>query len=594
MADLSSVTNNMLPVSSETFETTLAGSIAAGATTVPMIDTIEYADGDVVVLTVDPGTEDQATFTGVISGNDVIEVLWTEGNVGADHDAGATVIDYDSATHYNLVTKLLRQIASQDGKLLTSAVQQALNISGSAPADWTPLATVPSVSSVDGINQATLQFPSVNYTDRIQPGTRLRIPRNTTPPTQNFAFTRSGSQYARNTAPTGLTQTDDLTFMAWIKVNSLDTTNATPIIARRANTGNGWQFRVGAQGNIEVIGISGNTNYRAAGSRIAVELGEWVHVAGTLDMSTNSLRIYFNGIEVGASTESGGTPPAFFTSAGDLVLGFNSVTGAASYFDGEMADVRVYNSIRTEADICSDMNNYPATNAGMIAWFKGEGSWNDSSVNANHLTAVGTPSNSTANHPWKAIEYGIVTSVNYVAPNTNVTVYTGKKHCIPNGTLQATSYSNFRVPFGFPSESTAWEVSMYLINSTAAAPAKTIWYRPQPVSFMIPIGAWDAGYNITGRVAFTSTLYITQSITLSTLTNAPSDNRFTSYAGHDLPSGNTVNMSLLAVNSPVKIATPTRYYPLHYINGSGASSDNSGFYGATQYGSRVYFKCAYL
>lgn len=116
MADLSSLSDNFFTVASETFTDNLSSSILAGATTVPVNSAVEYTEGDCVALTVNPGTNDEATFIGKKdSGNQFIECVWTEGNTGVGHDAGATIIDYDSASHHNAQTKGIKVEHNDDG-----------------------------------------------------------------------------------------------------------------------------------------------------------------------------------------------------------------------------------------------------------------------------------------------------------------------------------------------------------------------------------------------------------------------------------------------------------------------------------------------
>lgn len=116
MADLSSVTDNYFTIASESFADNLSSSILAGATTVPVNSAVEYATGDTVCLTVEPGTVNEATFIGKKdSGNQFIECVWTEGNVGVGHDAGATIVDYDSATHHSAQSKGMKQEHNDDG-----------------------------------------------------------------------------------------------------------------------------------------------------------------------------------------------------------------------------------------------------------------------------------------------------------------------------------------------------------------------------------------------------------------------------------------------------------------------------------------------
>jgi microcystin-dependent protein len=114
MANIASVVK-YFPVASETFEDNLSASIAAGATIVPVNLASEYTDGDVVCAVVDPGTANEAVFTGTKNGSQFENCVWTEGNTGVGHANGATVVDYISATHISMMTKGLLKEHNEDG-----------------------------------------------------------------------------------------------------------------------------------------------------------------------------------------------------------------------------------------------------------------------------------------------------------------------------------------------------------------------------------------------------------------------------------------------------------------------------------------------
>jgi hypothetical protein len=115
MPDLSAVTNNYFTKSDETFADNLSSSILALAATVPVNSTAPYVDGDQCVITVEPGTVRQATFTGTVSGNSFVDCIWTEGDLSIGHTSGRTVTDYDSATHFAMLTKGVQQEHDPDG-----------------------------------------------------------------------------------------------------------------------------------------------------------------------------------------------------------------------------------------------------------------------------------------------------------------------------------------------------------------------------------------------------------------------------------------------------------------------------------------------
>lgn len=118
MANLTGLTQNFFPTASETYANNLSSSISALAATVAVNSANEYADGDVATITVDAGTANEATFTGVKASSPArfTNCVWTEGNLGVGHASGATVIDYDSATHMSQVSKGILVEHKQNGQ----------------------------------------------------------------------------------------------------------------------------------------------------------------------------------------------------------------------------------------------------------------------------------------------------------------------------------------------------------------------------------------------------------------------------------------------------------------------------------------------
>ena len=133
MADLSGVTTTTLPTVDETFADNLSNSAGSGDVTVSLNNSAPYSDGDIVALTVDPDTAKQATFIGEVSGNSIINVKWTEGNLGASHDIGAVVVDYVSATHWGMISKHLGKSLNPNGSYKLTSELRALIAEASAP-----------------------------------------------------------------------------------------------------------------------------------------------------------------------------------------------------------------------------------------------------------------------------------------------------------------------------------------------------------------------------------------------------------------------------------------------------------------------------
>lgn len=115
MPIISSVTDYFATVFENTVTMSLGGTIAPGATTVPVNGMTNYSNGQVVVFTVDGPTPSlKQVFTGTVSGTDVVNVVWTYGT-NQTHTTGAPVIDYVSATTFDMVTTGILKQHTQTG-----------------------------------------------------------------------------------------------------------------------------------------------------------------------------------------------------------------------------------------------------------------------------------------------------------------------------------------------------------------------------------------------------------------------------------------------------------------------------------------------
>lgn len=116
MADVSSAIKHF-PTAKEGFTTTTSGSISPGATSVGLSSVAGLTNGDYMVFVIDPtdSTKKQA-FAGTVdvSGTQITNVIWTEGT-NTTHSTGATVVDYETATHWALYNKGMLVEHDQDG-----------------------------------------------------------------------------------------------------------------------------------------------------------------------------------------------------------------------------------------------------------------------------------------------------------------------------------------------------------------------------------------------------------------------------------------------------------------------------------------------
>lgn len=592
MADLSLVTDNFLPTASETFSDNLSGSIAAGAVTVPVNSAAEYADGEVVVLTVEPGTANEATFVGKkdVGSNQFIECIWTEGNTAVGHDAGSTIIDYDSATHYNLLSLALQGIMNQDGTLKDDPIRTALGLSDASNDGWEVFPYTFSVSSGYNKGQKEFDLTVANQDVRsiLSNGMKLRLERSTTAPTQCFDCESSSSQYASRASGsvTGAisTVTDDITCEAWIKPESV-TAKGWIVSKFNASAVNGFGMNLEAGGTLRIIG--GNaSNYDYGISSIAVELREWSHVAATLDMSGAAATLYINGVSVNVTYTNGSATA--FVNAGNLQVGaYNGI----EYFDGKISDVRVWNVVRTATQIRDNYNQQLVGNeTNLIFYAKLNGDFNDSTSSANHLTGSGGAVATDVDNPMKSTEYAKIVKIAYSAPNSTVTVYTGTDHNIPNMTLNSPYYSTQGAPYGFPAAETKWTTTITLdrvVERPQATPTINQWYNLGNFIPSIPTGEWvvtgSGTIGATGNAGPASPYY-----TLSTANNTAGDLEGFDGGGYGSTSGLT-HLSPIFGQATISLTAQT----LYYLNGKvdTASTDLRWYSGRGAPVIRL--KCAY-
>lgn len=598
MSDLSLVTSNFFPTAHESFEDTLSSTILAGAATVPITNLSEYNDGDVVVLTLEPGTANEATCIGVKASTPyrLTDVKWTEGNTGVGHNAGVTVIDYDSATHYNVLTKWLKMIANQDGTLKAQPIRDALGLGATDVNGWEASAYTFAVTS--GYNKGQKEFDLTiannNATTVLSKGMRLRLQRGTTAPTQCADLEASSSQYAADTSVSGLIFTDDWTVEAWINPESYGTTLA-PILSRYNGTSGFYLSLDSSTGQLVMKGMNaGAGNVSQVSSYQSVPLNKWTHVAVKLDMSAftysnTTSQVYINGVEVPGVVSRAGSNPTAIIQAGDLQIGKDNTT---NYFDGKISDVRLWNVLRTTTQIRDNMNQQlVGSETNLMGYWKLNGNFTDSTVNANTLTGSGGAVATNLDNPMKDTEYGIITDISYSAPNTTVRVFTGTDHNIPNMTLNAAYYSTQAVPYGFPAAKTKWRVEAYWRAGHGFGVAVSdTWYNPGSHQLAVPVGEWSLGYKAMFGAYRLGTTAATIFITLSGTTSTETDKEFTLWTQTENPSGTTAQRVPGFVERPfTSTAQIVQYLD---VKVSGGNHDEVKIYG-DQGVTVIFAQCAY-
>ncbi len=212
------------------------------------------------------------------------------------------------------------------------------------------------------------------------------------------------SDYLNASSPTILDDMSSMTISAWIYPNVQGTSSR--LVSK--NSSSGWIFRISSTNQ---LGFSAST----AGSDVDKYSGtdkilqkQWYHVTATwtrLHLGS-SINLYINGVLVPTGSSTDGTAPVSADTSSNVYV---ATSGAlSSYFNGKIDDVKIYNYVRTPAQIAWDYNRGKP-----VAWWKMDEcrgtSVNDSmgnvavgtiSFGATGNTAVGTCGSGTATEMW--------------------------------------------------------------------------------------------------------------------------------------------------------------------------------------------------
>ncbi len=555
----------------------------------------------------------------VDTGTSFKNVVWVAGdNASKNYAAGATTrvyINVSSERDNRIIDGILAQ-HNQDGthKNVTAAsltttgnvtIGGTLTIANSTNTEgWNPLGVTPTLQSSNGQREFVLRYSGVDYTDRLQEGTKLKIPRTVTPGTQSTLLNGT-NQYWSKTAPAGMTFTDDFACGAWVYLTSYPTANA--YIISRFNGTSGFGIAINMSGQVDVIGFNaGVANLSRVTSYQSVPLFKWVHVAGQLDMSaftttTTTSYTMVDGVNVPAVVARSGTNPTALVQAGNLEVGS---ANAANFFPGHIKNAWISSAKVTQANIQQFMNaditSTVVSANNIISAFNFNGNGNDANTtNANNLTANNGVTATSTNVNFKPTEYVIVTKApSYSGGNTDVTVFSPQGTGIPNETLGTASYASVASPYGFPMDRNKWRISnTYIARSNTAGGTATNTYVQIPgIEFKIPTGSWKYGARTSGIVvASTSVNFASFTASLSTNTTSLSVDAVSASS----PNTNSSNGQLSApivMESPLVTTSMTTYY---FIMRSIAAGATHTFYmpqesGNLDYKGEIYAETTYL
>lgn len=423
---------------------------------------------------------------------------------------------------------------------------------------------LPAVTSVayNGNKSYDLTFAS-SVAALVYPGYRLRKTRSVAFANRCLDLELSSSQSASRVSAsvTGALSTMNatITVEANIKIESIGTNMV--IASRQATSGqNGWVFWVTADGRLALTAILSTGNLKEKISSFTLPIGKWVHVAITLNMATDATTGYIDGLSTPLVTQNAGTA-ATFTNTGDMAIGKSP---AGLYFDGKVTDVRVWNAIRTAAEIKNNSGQFlTGSESGLAGYWKLSGDLNDSTSSNNHLSgnngavATVTDSPSGNNGVSTTVDFGLVMAVS----GSVATVQLPDGCTLPvSGGISLVEFATVKIPSGWPVAIERWKLCINAKTLLSQIATIATVYNLIGWNIAVPVGNWDVGYSVAIQGNSTGPTVIVLA-SLSLANNTFSDDRFTCKIEAALPSGvmNSASAGIYALRA-VQLAAMTTFY----------------------------------
>lgn len=207
--------------------------------------------------------------------------------------------------------------------------------------------------------------------------------------------------YAADSAD--LSITGDISIELWINLEQLPSTYGSIMyLISKAGSWKGFNVYIhSADDTLWFQYVEGTNDYAIEDSDAAIvtagDVGNWVHLAVTADVSAQDIILYKNGSPV-ASTVNDQGATAIVDSADTFDIGRNTEAANGSY-DGKMDDIRVWNDIRSGAEISDNYQTQLNGNeTGLVAYWmlnntvtdEGEGT-DPAGSDSDDLTLVNTP-----------------------------------------------------------------------------------------------------------------------------------------------------------------------------------------------------------
>lgn len=222
--------------------------------------------------------------------------------------------------------------------------------------------------------------------------------------THSLDLELSSSQYAYVADNVALSITGDISIECLVKLEQLPSSagSAFAIVSKWQSSSNERSYLLQATtaDKIQFLYSGDGTNSTTVTTTNAFftsnDIGNWIHLAMTADVSAKTVTIYKNGSSQAVDAAVGSQTSIADNGSRFHIGAINSASTATLFFDGKIDEVRVYDDIRTSDEV----NNYRfytdlPTGNNLVGYWKLNNDYTDSSGNSNTLTPSGSPTFST-------------------------------------------------------------------------------------------------------------------------------------------------------------------------------------------------------
>lgn len=153
---------------------------------------------------------------------------------------------------------------------------------------------------------------------------------------------------SNSTSLVSMAQTHQFSYCVWINPASIPS-EFPELLSKggnqQPNDFGGYEFLLNANGDHDLMFESGLFAAKTGPGLVNTNLGQWIHVAFTIDLDAQSVQFYVNGQPVDTTVDSGAFTDVNFDLPNNLYVGKPDpgASGNRARFDGQMRQLMLFN-----------------------------------------------------------------------------------------------------------------------------------------------------------------------------------------------------------------------------------------------------------